>query len=58
MLFVHVRQQLTNKMEEEHPQAITGHGNQIKTLEFTNQRHQQKILRLNEEIGDPIKTST
>ena len=45
-------------MEEEHPQAITGHGNQIKTLEFTNQRHQQKILRLNEEIGDPIKTST
>ena len=42
-------------MKEEHQQAITGRDNQIKALEFTNQRHQQKILRLNEEIGDLIK---
>ena len=40
VLFPHVRRQLTNKMKEEHRQAITD--------------HQQKILRLNEEIDDLI----
>ena len=41
VLFPHVRQQLTNKIQEVHQQAITD--------------HQQKILRLNEEIDDLIK---
>ena len=38
VLFPHARQQLTNKMKEDHQQAITG--------------HQQKILSLNQEIND------
>ena len=46
MLFPHVQQQLTNKIQEEHQQPITGRANQIKALEFTNEKHQQKILRL------------
>ena len=29
-------------------------GNQIQALEFTNKKHQQKILRLNKEIDDLI----
>ena len=29
VLFLHVRQQLTNKIQEEHQQAITVHDNQI-----------------------------
>ena len=40
VLFPHVRQQLTNKLKEEHQQAITD--------------YQQEILRLNEEIDDLI----
>ena len=40
VLFTHVQQQLANKMKEEHQQAITD--------------HQQKILRLNEQIDDLI----
>ena len=28
--------------------------NQIKSLEFTNDKHQQKILRINKEIDDLI----
>ena len=48
VLFPHVRQQLTNKMKEEHQQAIDKKDNQI-------QAHQQKILKLNEEIDDLIK---
>ena len=54
VLFPHVRQQPTNKIQEEHQQAITGRDNQIKALEFTSEAHQQKILRLNEEINDLI----
>ena len=48
MLFPHVRQQLTNKIQEEDQQAITDRDNQIQT-------HKQIILRLNEEIDDLIK---
>ena len=55
VLFPHVRQQLTNKMKEEHQQPITGHDSQIKALEFTNEKHQQKTLKLNKEIEDLIK---
>ena len=42
------------KIQEEHQQAITGPDNQIQALEFTNEAHQQEILRLNEEINDLI----
>ena len=35
--------------------AIEGKDNQILALEFTNEKHQQKILRLNEEVDDHIK---
>ena len=38
----------TNKMKEEHQQVIEEKDNQI-------QAHQQKVLRLNEEIDDVIK---
>ena len=48
MLFLHVRQQLTNKIHEEHQQAVTDRDNQM-------QAHQKKILRLNKEIDDLIK---
>ena len=55
---VHLVKWLTKKgkekIQEEHQQAITGHGNQIKSLEFRNEEHQQKILRLNKEIDDLI----
>ena len=54
VLFLQMQQQLTNKMNEEHQQAVKDHGNQIKDLEFTNKKHQQKILRLNKEIDDVI----
>ena len=43
-----VRQQLTNKIQEEHQQAIEEKDNQI-------QAHQHKILRLNKEIDNFIK---
>ena len=43
------------KIQEEHQQAITGRDNQIKALEFTNGKHQQKILRLNEEHQQSMK---
>ena len=42
------------KIQEVYQQAITGCDNQIHALEFTNKAHQQKILRLNEEINDLI----
>ena len=41
-------------MQEENQQAITGCVSQIQALEFTNETHQQEILRLNEDIGDLI----
>ena len=34
--------------------AIEEKDNQIQALEFTNENHQQKILRLNKEIDDLI----
>ena len=40
------------EIQEKHQQAITGRDNQIKTLEFRNEEHQQKILRLNKDIDD------
>ena len=42
------------EIQGEHQQAITLCDNQIKALEFTNEKHQQKILRLNKEIDDLI----
>ena len=48
------------KIEEtqgKHQQAITEREKQIKALELVNEEHQQKILKLNEEIDDPIKSS-
>ena len=44
--------------EHQHQQAITGCDNQIEALELTNEKHQQKILKLNKEIDDLIKTGT
>ena len=43
------------KIQKEHQQVITGRDNQIQALEATNEAHQQKMLRLNEEIDDLIK---
>ena len=48
VLFPQIWQQLTNKMKEEHQQAIEEKDDQI-------QAHQQKILKLNKEIDDLIK---
>ena len=42
------------KIQEELQQAITDCDNQIQALEFTNEKHQQKILRLNNEIDELI----
>ena len=41
-------------MIEDHQQAITGCDNQTQALEFTNDAHQQQLLRLNEDINDLI----
>ena len=54
LMFPRIRQQLTNKMKEDHQQAIKGRDNQIQVIEFTNETHQQQILRFNEEIIDLI----
>ena len=43
------------KIQEEHQQAIKGRDNQIQALELTNEKHQQKILRLHEDIDVLIK---
>ena len=56
VLFPHVQQQLTNKMKEEHQQVIKEKENEIPALEFTNDEHQHKVLKLNEEIDDLIKS--
>ena len=37
------------EIQGKHQQAIIDRDNQIQTLEFTNKKHQQKILRLNKE---------
>ena len=42
------------EIQGKHQQAITDRENQTKALEFTNQKYQQKILRLNKEIDDLI----
>ena len=41
-------------MKKKHQQAIEEKNNQMQALEFTNEKHQQKILRLNTEIDDLI----
>ena len=41
-------------MKEKHQQAIEEKNNQMQALEFTNEKHQQKILRLNKEIVDLV----
>ena len=43
------------KIQEEHQRAIKGRDNQIQALELTNEKHQQKILRLHEDIDGLIK---
>ena len=43
------------EIKGKHQQAITDCDNQIKALEFANEKHQQKILRLNKEIDDLIR---
>ena len=55
VLFPHLRQWLTKKIQEDHQQAIEEKDNQIQPLEFTNEKNQPKILRLNKEIDDLIK---
>ena len=55
MIFPQIQQQLTNKMKEEHQQAIKERDNQMQALESTNEKNQQKNLKLNEEIDDLIK---
>ena len=42
------------EIQGKHQQAITDRDNQIQALEFTNEKHQQKILRLNKEIVDLV----
>ena len=42
------------EIQGKHQQAITDRDNQRKALEFRNEEHQQKILKLNEEINDLI----
>ena len=43
------------KVKEKQQQAIEEKNNQMQALEFTNEKHQQKILRLNKEIDDFIE---
>ena len=43
------------EIQGKHQQAITDRDNQIQVLEFPNEKHQQKILKLNNEIDDLIK---
>ena len=47
-------QERYRKIQEEHQQAITCRDNQIQVLELTNEKHQQKIWRLNEETNGLI----
>ena len=52
-----VQRGLDARIEEiqgKHQQAITDCCNQIKALEFINEKYQQKVLRLNKEIDDLI----
>ena len=45
------------EVQGKHQQAIEEKDNQIQALEFTNEVHQRKILKLNEGIDDLIKSS-
>ena len=44
-MFPQIRQQLANKMKEEHQQPITDRDDQIEALEFTNKEEQQVIKK-------------
>ena len=52
VLFPRVRQQLSNKL---HAMEIEDLANRVQALEFTNEEHQQKILRLNEKHRQVIE---
>ena len=52
VLFPHVQQQLSNKL---HAMEIEGLTDRIQALEFTNEAHQQEILRLNEDHQQAIE---
>ena len=39
-------------MKDGHQQATEVKNNQVQALKFTNEKHQQNILRLNKEIDD------
>ena len=45
------------EVQGKHQQAIEEKDNQIQALEFTNEFHQRKSLKLNEGIDDLIKSS-
>ena len=55
VIFPQIRQCFTKKMKEDHQQAIEEKDNQIKGLESTNEKNQQKILKLNKEIDELVK---
>ena len=52
MMFPQIRQQLSNKL---HAMEIEDLTNRVQALEFTDEEHQQKMLRLNEKINYPIE---
>ena len=52
VLFPHVRQQLSDKL---YAMEIEDFTNRVQTLEFTNEEHQQEILRLNEKHRQAIE---
>ena len=43
------------EIQRKHQKAITDRDNQIQALEFTNEAHQQKLLKLNKEVDDLIE---
>ena len=43
------------EIQKKHQEAIEEKDHQIQALEFKNEKHQQKILKLNKEIDDLIK---
>ena len=52
VLFPHVRQQPIDKLHAMDIEDLTG---RVQALQFTNEAHQQKIFRLNEEHQQPIE---
>ena len=52
VLFPHVRKQLSHQL---HAMEIEDLTNRVQALEFTNEEHQQEILRLNEKYRQAIE---